>query len=251
MWDPVLSQNDCSVHSVADQGRNGLCFRTSSDVHAQKTSSGYIILRKMYISRLDSLLVHRLEPSIVLSKYVLNYHEECHALIVGQDDDYIVLPEVIYSLHARMAGLHTSHAIHLLPPHEHLRSFLSTVHVPTGDGNRSIHTGFAWLGHGSMLHRTEASEFLSLMQILDASEEQMEMADNYFTILSNRVPEVWFDQGLELGGGQPFTVGVEGDERNNLHIVCIISTWSDPDTMIPGLIYVLPGRIELWKACSL
>ena len=47
----------------------------------------------------------------------------------------------------------------------------------------------------------------------------MKMADNYYTILSNRVPEVWFDQGIELGGGEPFTVGVEGNERNAKHIV--------------------------------
>ena len=46
------------------------------------------------------------------------------------------------------------------------------------------------------------------------------MADNYFTILSNTFTETWFDQGVELGGGRPFTVGVEGDERNNQHIVC-------------------------------
>ena len=29
----------------------------------------------------------------------------------------------------------------------------------------------------------------------------------------------WFDQGYELGGGQPFTVGTEGDLRNQRHIV--------------------------------
>ena len=52
----------------------------------------------------------------------------------------------------------------------------------------------------------------------------MKMADNYFAILSNRVPEIWFDQGIELAGGQPFTVGVEGDERNNRHIVSAVHT---------------------------
>ena len=70
-----------------------------------------------------------------------------------------------------------------------------------------------------MLHRTEAVDFLALMGALHASDEEMKMADNYFTILRNRVPEIWFDQGVELGGGQPFTVGVEGDERNIRHIV--------------------------------
>lgn len=69
------------------------------------------------------------------------------------------------------------------------------------------------------MHRAEVVEFLELMKQLNVSEEEMKMADNYYTILSNRVPEVWFDQGIELGGGRPFTVGVEGDERNNRHIV--------------------------------
>lgn len=49
----------------------------------------------------------------------------------------------------------------------------------------------------------------------------MQMADNYFTILANRQAEIWFDHGIELGGGQPFTVGSEGDERNDKHMVCI------------------------------
>ena len=48
------------------------------------------------------------------------------------------------------------------------------------------------------------------------------MADNYYTILGNRVPEIWFDHGIELGGGKPFTVGSEGDERNNRHMVCLV-----------------------------
>ncbi len=67
--------------------------------------------------------------------------------------------------------------------------------------------------------RSMASNFISLLRHLNATEETMKMADNYFTILMNIVPETWFDQGVELGGGQPFTVGIEGDERNNRHIV--------------------------------
>jgi len=45
------------------------------------------------------------------------------------------------------------------------------------------------------------------------------MADNYCTILRNDFAEIWHDQGIELGGGQPFTVGMEGEQRNVLHIV--------------------------------
>lgn len=51
--------------------------------------------------------------------------------------------------------------------------------------------------------------------------EEKQMADNYFSILQEHggVTTIWVDQGIELGGGQPFTVGTEGDERNRRHIV--------------------------------
>ncbi|KAI0081076.1 hypothetical protein K474DRAFT_1588390 [Panus rudis PR-1116 ss-1] len=138
-----------------------------------------------------------------------------------QDDDYLVRPEVITSMHAKMLDFHRSGVIHLLPPHEHLSSSLREIHVSRKDGGSpiAIHTSFAWLGHGTMMRRSKAVEFLELMGLLDASTEEMKMADNYFTILSNRVSEIWFDQGLELGGGEPFTVGSEGVERNNRHIL--------------------------------
>lgn len=131
-----------------------------------------------------------------------------------------MLPEVIQSLHAAIRQRQRPHTIHLLPAHEHLSSSLRQTFVHNeASPTKSIHTGFAWLGHGAIMHRAEVVEFLELMKQLNVSEEEMKMADNYYTILSNRVPEVWFDQGIELGGGQPFTVGVEGDERNNRHIV--------------------------------
>ena len=126
---------------------------------------------------------------------------------------------MVRALHARILDAREPRSIHVLPPHEHLSSTLQITHVPGHNGQRPVHTGFAWLGHGAMLHRTEAVDFLALMGALNASDEEMKMADNYFTILRNRVPEIWFDQGVELGGGQPFTVGVEGDERNIRHIV--------------------------------
>ncbi|KAI1793208.1 hypothetical protein LXA43DRAFT_1003413 [Ganoderma leucocontextum] len=138
-----------------------------------------------------------------------------------QDDDYLIRPEIIQSLQAHMAAPDASRVIHLLPPHEHLSTTLRETDVPRShDWQASnIRTSFAWLGHGTMLYRSEAQAFLSLMRYLDASHDDMKMADNFFTILSNRVPEVWFDQGFELGGGQPFTVGSEGDERNKKYMV--------------------------------
>ena len=104
--------------------------------------------------------------------------------------------------------------IHLQPPSEMLTSQLRTISV----GQR-IHTTFAWLGYGTIIRRSQAIEFLSLLNKLELSEEERKMADNYFTILSNTLPERWFDAGVELGGGQPFTVGREGEERNDRHMV--------------------------------
>lgn len=96
-----------------------------------------------------------------------------------------------------------------------LATFLRTVRVRS----KNIHTSPAWLGYGALIPKSKAVEFLSLMDFLNASDSEIQMADNYFTVLSNKVPETWFDHGIELGGGQPFTVGREGDERNMKHIV--------------------------------
>jgi hypothetical protein len=136
---------------------------------------------------------------------------------VLQDDDYLILPEVIQTLHTRITELERLSALHLLPPHERLSSDLRAMYTSDLDGN--LHTSFAWLGHGTMMHRSLASEFLSLMQVLEFSKEETKMADNYFSVLKNYPSETWFDQGIELGGGQAFTVGSEGHERNKKHIV--------------------------------
>ena len=70
-----------------------------------------------------------------------------------------------------------------------------------------------------MLHKSLAVDFLAKLRAMQAPVEAMKMADNYFSLLANVYPYVWFDQGIELGGGQAFTVGVGGDERNSRHIV--------------------------------
>lgn len=71
----------------------------------------------------------------------------------------------------------------------------------------------------------------------------MKMADNYFSILRNHPLETWFDQGIELGGGQAFTVGSEGHERNKKHIVSdtpfVISSQYNRSLLQGG---VLPGQ---------
>jgi len=105
-------------------------------------------------------------------------------------------------------------SVHLQPPDEMLSSQLREIAIPP-----SIEATFAWLGYGTMIERASASTFLSLLEKLQLSKEELEMADNYFTILSNHIPERWFDPGIPLGGGVAFTVGTAGEERNNHHIV--------------------------------
>ncbi|KAG6332067.1 hypothetical protein ID866_7021 [Astraeus odoratus] len=128
------------------------------------------------------------------------------------DDDFLVLPQIIRILRDRIEQSPQT-AIHLLPAHQHLSSRLHTLITPSG-----VHTGFAWLGYGAMLSQKQASDFVALLRHLNMPQENVDMADNYFTILSNQIPEIWFDHGIELAGGQPFTVGLEGHERNKRHI---------------------------------
>lgn len=111
-------------------------------------------------------------------------------------------------------------SIHLQPPQEMLTSTLRTVIVEP-----NIRTTFAWLGYGTIIKKSQAVEFLALLDQLDISDEQHKMADNYFTILRNDLPERWFDAEIELNGGVPFTTGPEGEERNSQHIVrlCLLS----------------------------
>lgn len=75
------------------------------------------------------------------------------------------------------------------------------------------------------MHRELSGLFLSLMDDLNLTGEERKMADNYFTILHNDFTEIWHDQGIELGGGQPFTVGIEGEQRNALHIVSVLASF--------------------------
>lgn len=129
----------------------------------------------------------------------------------------MVLPEIIKSLQARIHDIPSVSSIHIQPADEFLTSELRAIHVD--HGVLPLHTTFAWLGYGTIIHRTKAVEFLQLLDALDMSDEERKMSDNYFTILSNETPERWFDAGIPLGGGQPFTVGQEGEDRNNRHIV--------------------------------
>ncbi|EJD54410.1 hypothetical protein AURDEDRAFT_51202 [Auricularia subglabra TFB-10046 SS5] len=132
-----------------------------------------------------------------------------------QDDDYLVLPGTIRALHTHLSASPNLTATHLLPPHEHLATTLRTA----VSADNSIHTGFAWLGHGAMLRRSAAMAFLQLLGELNLSDLEMKMADNYYTILSNAYPDIWMDDGTPLDGIGAFTVGTVGDERNWDHMV--------------------------------
>ncbi|KAG9093147.1 hypothetical protein FS749_014981 [Ceratobasidium sp. UAMH 11750] len=131
-----------------------------------------------------------------------------------QDDDYLVSAEAIRALrmYSRLnQATGDQYPIHLLPPHEHLST---TIRTRTTD---KCTASFAWLGHGTLLTKTHARDFLSLLRtVSDNRDDVMKMADNFFSILFNRRAEIWMDPGMHFEAGQDkaFTAGVEGDERN-------------------------------------
>jgi hypothetical protein len=49
--------------------------------------------------------------------------------------------------------------------------------------------------------------------------DEHHMADNYFSVLGNRISTIWIDQGEPLHHNDAFTVGTEGDDRNWLFAV--------------------------------
>ncbi|KAG8737665.1 hypothetical protein FRC10_007946 [Ceratobasidium sp. 414] len=131
-----------------------------------------------------------------------------------QDDDYLVSAEAIQALRAYSRlnqATGDQYPIHLLPPHEHLST---TIRTRATD---KYTASFAWLGHGTLLTKTHARDFLSLLRtVSDGRDDVMKMADNFFSILFNRRAEIWMDPGrhFEAGQDKAFTTGVEGDERN-------------------------------------
>ncbi|KAJ7742445.1 hypothetical protein DFH07DRAFT_836493 [Mycena maculata] len=125
-----------------------------------------------------------------------------------QDDDYLVKPEVIRSLRSRIDNQDIFH----LPPDEVLSSRLLSIN------SSFVHFAFSWLGYGALIHRHNAASFLSLLGRLGVSQEEIKMADNYYSILSNSFPEIWIGAPIALFGGGDFTVGEEGVARNRKHI---------------------------------
>ncbi|KAJ7667816.1 hypothetical protein DFH06DRAFT_1039798 [Mycena polygramma] len=132
-----------------------------------------------------------------------------------QDDDYLVEPEIIRSLRARI----DTHDIFFLPPDEVLSGHLLSIDSPS----TNITLGFSWLGYGALILRSNAESFLSLLRRLGASDEETKMADNYYSILKNSFPEIWTGHPTPLFGGGAFTVGEEGVARNRKHIAAAAS----------------------------
>ena len=136
----------------------------------------------------------------------------------AQDDDFLINRSILHALHHHIHEQPGPHRqIHLLPPSDHLGTTLQTVSVPN-----HITTSPAWLGYGTMLTRATAVSFLELLHDPEHgfTADEKRMADNYFTILRNHIPEVWMYSTHSLDPSAAFTVGTEGDERNYKYTVC-------------------------------
>lgn len=103
----------------------------------------------------------------------------------------------------------------MLPANELLSTRLREI---SGLGGR-LHTFPAWLGYGALITRERAASFLDTFLSLESDPRSIQMADNYYSILSNSRPVLWFGQETELGLGQPFTAGPSGEDRNWRYIV--------------------------------
>lgn len=175
---------------------------------------GYTTHRRTYIFKLDSWPVQTPLLRIVSFRCAVRNRHAPACLIMflhAQDDDYLVKPEIIRSLRARI----DTHDIFLLPPDEALSSNLLSINSPS----TNITFAFAWLGYGALILKSHAESFLSLLERLGVSREEAKMADNYYSILRNSFPEIWTGAPIALFGGGDFTVGEEGVVRNRKHIV--------------------------------
>jgi hypothetical protein len=111
----------------------------------------------------------------------------------------------------------------MLPPDELLSTSQREISSPDG----RLHTSPAWLGYGALILRQRATYFLETFLSLETDPQSIQMADNFYSVLSNSIPELWFGQETELGLGQPFTVGTSGEDRNWRYMVSSAYTYSD------------------------
>ena len=109
----------------------------------------------------------------------------------------------------------------MLPSVELLSTRLRKISSPDG----RLHSFPAWLGYGTLILQERAVSFLNSFLSLERDPRSIRMADNFYSILSNREPELWFGQETDLGLGQPFTVGTAGEERNWFYMVTV---WLPP-----------------------
>ncbi|KAJ7507651.1 hypothetical protein B0H11DRAFT_1967922 [Mycena galericulata] len=158
----------------------------------------------------SKLRIHNSPENLYFQARFLACSNTSTAYCFIQDDDYLVDPEVIQNMRARI----DTHDIFLLPPDEVLSSHLLTINSPS----TKITFGFSWLGYGALILRSHAESFLALLERLGASQEATNMADNYYSILRNSLPELWTSAPTPLFGGGAFTIGEEGIARNRKHI---------------------------------
>ena len=116
------------------------------------------------------------------------------------DDDF--WPDVFRSLYN--SWLENRDSVHALANYPVYWNDLRWSFSGKAENGVDINTGFTWLGVGAIVKKTLVDHFLN-HQLPLVSKENRGLADNYFTIMSNRVPRITivplYTDGLDQSNG--------------------------------------------------
>jgi hypothetical protein len=120
------------------------------------------------------------------------------------DDDF--WPDVFRSLYN--SWLDDRDSVHALANHPVYWNDLRWSFSGRAENGVDINTGFTWLGVGAIVRKTLVDHFLN-HQLSLVPKENRGLADNYFTIMSNRVPRIiivpLYTHGLDQSNGYSAT----------------------------------------------
>jgi len=81
----------------------------------------------------------------------------------------------------------------------------------------TVHTGFSWVGSGSMVLKRNCQRFIKQMDSVNLSKEERGIADNFFSIWMNRIPYQLEIQLSTAGLSQDFAYTSSPEISERLH----------------------------------